>query len=380
MKVLQVTNIISHHQLPVARCIADAVGCVSFRFVATQPASAERIRLGWAADDDTEWILKPFESKADEAEFRRWWATSDIVLCGNRDLDAFETRLAAGKLVCYMSERWWKPPIGMARLFHPRFFAMALRFRAMAKSPALHLLAAGPDAASDIRRLTPLRERVWHWGYFPPGSAGKRLPRRDADPFSVLWAGRMLPWKRVDTLIRAFTLLEETRPGPRLTLVGHGPEEGALRRLVVDCGLGERVTFLPSASAPGVRTLMRNADVYVLPSNAAEGWGAVVNEAMSEGCAVVASEVAGAAKSLIRNGENGRTFRVGDWRELGSILRLLRSDTKQRERIAEAGRRTISDVWSPRVAADRFLSVSEALLTNRMVPEFGSGPMSRLGV
>jgi len=379
MRVLQVTNIVSHHQLPLARQLAARLGPGCFRLAATQAPFPERVRLGWDTGRDEEWVLRPGERRSDQAEYMDWWERSDVVLCGDRLLDLFQSRLERGRLVCYMSERWWKPPIGMARLCFPGSLRMALRFRAMARSPMFQYLAAGKYAASDMGRLVPLGGRSWRWGYFPPEPEDGAVREPGGDTFRVLWAGRMLGWKRVDTLLRGFGVLSKDRGNTRLTLIGRGPRETDLRRLVARLGLCGNVSFQPACQANEVREWMRRADVYVLPSNGYEGWGAVLNEAMGEGCAAVACEEVGAARELIRDGENGRLFRVGDWRGLGAILRSLRDSPLDCKRISEAGVRTVCDEWSPGVAAARLLAVCEAVLGKKAAPEFPSGPMSRVG-
>jgi glycosyltransferase involved in cell wall biosynthesis len=160
-------------------------------------------------------------------------------------------------------------------------------------------------------------------------------------------------------------------------LIGNGTARTYIDRLIRGLGLHGSVGVEESIPAAGVRERMRNADVYVLPSNAYEGWGAVVNEAMSEGCVVVASSSAGSALELIRHGENGFLFDVGDWRQLATILQHLYDQPRDRARAAGEARRTVREDWSPQVAADRFLSVSDALLSGKPTPVFERGPMSR---
>src|SRR5690606_9257701 len=125
---------------------------------------------------------------------------------------------------------------------------------------------------------------------------------------SILWVGRMLKWKRVDLLIRALARLKNEGKDFKLTLVGDGPERERLQKLA-DKLLGHEYytiqNFIPSSEVPA---LMAQHDIYVLPSNAYEGWGAVVNEAMSVGCALVASDKTGAGASLIEHGVNGMLF------------------------------------------------------------------------
>jgi glycosyltransferase involved in cell wall biosynthesis len=123
---------------------------------------------------------------------------------------------------------------------------------------------------------------------------------------------------------------------------------------------------------------MAQHDIYVLPSNAYEGWGAVINEAMACGCAIVASKGAGAAAAMINNEVNGLLFSIGDWRELSSQLDRLIHDVNLRQKLSTEAIRTTQQVWSPQVVANRFHGISDALLSNREVPIFASGPMSRV--
>jgi hypothetical protein len=376
MRLLHVTNIVSHHQLPLARCFASRLEGDSFRFAATEPPMRERTKLGWDANQSEAWILRAGESEADRAEFERWWHEADVVIAGYRNVTRLADRVRRGKLTFNMSERWWKPPIGMARLLHPRFAWMACRFCRLARSPYFHFLPIGGYSATDMRRLTPLRGRAWNWGYFTAVPDPLPPPRERHGALRLLWAGRMLSWKRVDTLVRAFALLRQRTAEVHLTLIGDGPRRGQLERLARRLGVEGAVEFHPAMPAPRILEWMRSSHVYVLPSTGGEGWGAVLNEAMSEGCAVVASEAAGAAKTMLRNGENGLLFTAGDYRQLGDLLTQLSVNESLRRKLAEAGQRTIVEEWSPEVAAERFLALSEALLTGKPPPTCTTGPMT----
>ena len=186
----------------------------------------------------------------------------------------------------------------------------------------------------------------------------------------------MLWWKRVDTLVRAFALLRQHIPDVHLALIGDGPCRDKVEQMVRELGVADDVDFHSYMPVTRVRQHMRKAHVYVLASNGYEGWGAVLNEAMSEGCAVVASEAAGAAKTMIRHGENGLLFTAGDSQTLSEHLCRLGRDESTRCKIARAGQRTISECWSPSIAARRLLIASERLLAGRPVPAFDSGPMA----
>lgn len=376
MRILQVTNIISHHQLPVARCLAAKAEVENFRFAATQPPCIERQALGWSCREDEPWILRAGEITADRNEFEQWWDNADVVICGERRFARMQERLDKGKLTFFMSERWWKPPIGMARLLHPHFALMTAHFVKMAASPLFHYLPMGGFAADDMRRIAAFHGRMWQWGYLTELPDPLPTCDRGGDGLRVLWAGRMLAFKRVDTLVRAFSRLQREHRDATLTLVGDGPERKRLEKLAGKLLAADSYRFLSPVPAPQVLELMHQHHIYVLPSNGKEGWGAVVNEAMSVGCAVIASTAAGSAKTMIRHRENGLLFRPGDWQGLGELLCSIGKDEKWRIRLAQEGQRTIAECWSPAVAAERFLSLSDALLTKRPVPLFSDGPMA----
>lgn len=117
-------------------------------------------------------------------------------------------------------------------------------------------------------------------------------------------------------------------------VVGEGPEEQALRRLVTSLGLDERVVWAGARSdAP---RLVSAFDVAVTASTW-EGLPLSVLEAMAAGVPVVASAVGGIPELL--SGGGGVLVRPGDSRELAEAIRELRSSP---ERAAAIGR----DGWS----------------------------------
>jgi len=374
-KILIVTSVISPHQIPLASCLANAIGENNFRYVATQPV--ESGAFAWTYAENRAWILNAGENENDQREFLEWWKNADVVICGDRLFGLMQERIESGKFTIYFSERWWKPPKGLWRMLHPGFAKMALHLRRLAESPYFHYLPMGRIAATDMKRLATFPNRTWLWGYFT--ALPEPLPNISERqvPLKILYAGRMLSWKRLDTLIRGFGVMLQADPDASLLLIGDGPTRSGLEELVDNLGLRNRIAFQPILPMEAVWQIMRSSHVYVLPSNGYEGWGAVINEAMAEGCAVVASNAAGSAKTMIRDGENGLLFCPGDWRQLGEKLILLSDNETFRLKIARTGQKTMRDSWSPQIAAKRFLAISEALLSGEMPPDYSDGPMSR---
>lgn len=379
MKILQVTNIVSHHQLPLARELCRLVGAENFRFAAMQGTDQSRTENGWKSDYAESWIIRPSESSDDREEFEKFWEEADVVLCGERLINKMQERISQKKLVFYMSERWWKPPIGALRLLHPGFLRKFLKFRALSKSEYFHYLPTGPFAAKDLALFTSMEGRTWNWGYFTDAPNIKRHSsrvRQDEEPLKVLWVGRMLSWKRVDLLIRAVARVNETGKRLNLALIGDGPERPKLEKLAAMLLDRDGYTidgFIPATKVPHV---MAEHDIYVLPSNSYEGWGAVVNEALAVGCAVIASDQTGGGLSLIEHGSNGLLFESESIDDLTRCLNLFSEDSELREKMAEQGREDILSLWSPSVVAYRFTSICDSLMSiNGRNLVYTKGPM-----
>jgi glycosyltransferase involved in cell wall biosynthesis len=130
----------------------------------------------------------------------------------------------------------------------------------------------------------------------------------------VLWVGRLLKLKRVDSIIKAVGECSKSKT-ITLDVYGLGPEEAKLKKLATK--YGDVIKFHPPVLITEVRKLMREHDVYVLSSNGYEGWGAVVSEALEEGMAVIGTYEAGSSATIL---PERSLFHAGDWRKLKELL------------------------------------------------------------
>lgn len=145
-------------------------------------------------------------------------------------------------------------------------------------------------------------------------------PREDfaARPL-ILAAGRLVPEKGFDVLLRAFRLVAARVPEATLEILGAGPEAAPLGRLAATLGVAERISFpghLPHAEA---MVRMRAAWVTCVPSVWAEPFGMAAAEAQMQGVPVVASRTGGLAE-IVRDGVTGRLVEPGDVDGLAAAL------------------------------------------------------------
>lgn len=132
-------------------------------------------------------------------------------------------------------------------------------------------------------------------------------PERQSGPPRLLAAGRMVPQKRFDVLLRAFALVGNREA--RLTILGDGPLRHDLKRLARALGISDRVDM------PGyvgdIIPALRQSELYVLSSDY-EGLPAVVIEALACNVPVVSTESFFAARELLGNAPSCAVVPIGD--------------------------------------------------------------------
>jgi glycosyltransferase involved in cell wall biosynthesis len=151
------------------------------------------------------------------------------------------------------------------------------------------------------------------------------------DDVAVVTVARLAPEKGIDVLLRA----AGERP---VLVVGDGPERERLEALARDLGI--RATFTGDRPLEGVLEVYVAADVFALLSSH-EPWGVVVNEAAACGLPLVLSERVGAARDLLRDGENGFLVPAGDVDAAADALTRLASDPGLRERMGARSRELV---------------------------------------
>ncbi len=147
------------------------------------------------------------------------------------------------------------------------------------------------------------------------------------DQVVLLFVGRLVEQKAIDTLLAAFELSASRNETLGLAIVGDGPERGlveaAARRFP------GRLWFPGREDQQGVVSWMRSSDVFVLPSRR-EPWGLVVNEAMVCGLPVIVSDACGCVDDLVTDGQNGQIFPVDEPAMLAEImLKLVLSEDRR---------------------------------------------------
>lgn len=366
MKVTFVSNYINHHQLPFCREMYRLLG-EGYRFIQTQPMEEERVRMGWGEDLAAIPYLRLFYET--EAECWKLMEESDVVLFGGVEDESYiKERLQQGKPVVRLSERLYKD--GQWKAVSPRGLRKKYLDHTRYRKKQVYLLCCGGYVASDFHIVRAYPDKMFRWGYFPETEeydieaslAQRRTARRESGVCRLLWAGRFIDWKHPEYAILAAERLKQEGCAFSLNMVGGGELEPALRDMVRERGLEEQVSFSGFQRPEAVRRFMKEADVFLFTSDYGEGWGAVLNEAMNSGCAVVADCGIGAVPFLVKAGENALVYRNKNFREFYQHVTELIQDPEKIERLGRNAYETIVQEWNARVAAERLLPFLEGIL------------------
>jgi glycosyltransferase involved in cell wall biosynthesis len=179
---------------------------------------------------------------------------------------------------------------------------------------------------------------------------------------SILFVGRFLPHKGIDTLLRA---LPEDVPCKIVGTPKGDQYYSELRRLAD----GKRVEFKLLIDDDELRRLYQKACCVVLPSVYTDMYGEyrpwtellgqTIIEGMACGTPAIASSIA-AFSEIIEHGRNGFLFPEGDVEVLRRLLLTLHSDTQLSQRMGERGIATVREKFSWGIVIDRCLRILDA--------------------
>ena len=201
----------------------------------------------------------------------------------------------------------------------------------------------------------PVHEIIYH-GVEQHERVGDLLDRP-----CIAYAGRLVPEKGCDVLLRAFARVLTQHQNAQLLIAGDGPERERLQALAAEL-VGTKATFLGYIPRYKLQLLLECAWVQVLPSLWPEPFGLVVVEAMMRGTAVVATQ-GGAQEELIERGVTGLLVPAHDVGALADALCELCGNERLAKTMGQAGRQRAQRLFSFDLTLSRYLSLYEQVAT-----------------
>lgn len=341
------------------------------------------------------YLIQAWKNKCENKNAKRLAISANVCVFSTIDsLPYLQYRLKKKKLTFEISERWLKK--GIINILSPHLLKnMWFYYSHSCFNKPLYKLCSSAFTAKDHKLLGMYVGKCYKWGYFTSvTSYDNDLLRYDDEdlsstkPVRLMWCGRFLKWKHPELAILLIEWLKERGYSVHLDMYGDGEcrktaEVKAERLEGRDC-----ITFHGNVPNDQIRKAMREHDIFLFTSDRYEGWGAVANESMSEGCVLVASDCIGSSPYLIKDGKNGFMFRGSrtscsfdnpDMDALDSLYECvawLLDHPKEMKMMQKNAMASMQEVWSPENAAKSLLSLIENLRIGKDTP-ISEGPCSK---
>jgi colanic acid/amylovoran biosynthesis glycosyltransferase len=203
------------------------------------------------------------------------------------------------------------------------------------------------------------------------------LPVSEKDPNMVLYVGRLIPYKGCDYLLRAMKLVQQSRPGARLVIIGDGHFRSALEQLNGELGVG--ATFLGELTQSAIRPWLEKARVFCCPSvtvqtGMSEAFGNVFSEAQAMGVPVVSFRHGGIPETM-KEGVTGLLATERDVEQLAAHLRRYLEDDAFWAKSREEGMHWVRRTFDVRLQTAKLEDIYDDV-----VQQFRAGNGSQAGL
>lgn len=375
MKLAFYINYLNHHQVVLTDAFYNELGD---EFVCVCTKTTQKSELKGGEDfSSREYCISAVDSKEGFNLALKYAREAEICVFGAESL-RFAVERAKNNLsgISFeVGERWFKK--GLINVFSPRFIRWLILYYKYFRSSNFYRLCASAFASRDVNLFGAYKDRCFKWGYFI------KLGNRDSytigqsysdsdDVLRIMWCARFLKWKHPELPVKLAARLKQKGYRFILDMFGDGEELDAMKRLAKKLQVEDVVNFCGSRPNNHIVSEMRSHDLFIFTSDRNEGWGVVLNEAMSNGCAVIGSNEIGSVPYLIEDGENGCVFKSCDLDSLEQKVIYLIDHPEERQRMAQNAYHTMQSLWSPENAAKSFL----ALIDDNMITSPATGPCS----
>lgn len=352
----------------------------NYTFISTVEMDRERKELGWDLNNNFLYELNALEGIEEYENALTLAKDSDVMIIGSAPEFYVKERMQSNvdKITLRYSERIYKR--GRWRAFSPRGVKNRIDSYFKYYNRKLFMLCASAYTSADLSLQGSYLGKCYKWGYFPETiyyNPEELLAKKRNDTTVILWVGRLIELKHPEVAITMAHMLKLEGIVFHMNIIGTGILENSLRTMILDFKLEDCVTLLGSLPPKEVRRRMEESNIFLATSNFQEGWGAVVNEAMNSGCAIIASHATGCVPYLIKDGVNGLVYQNGNIKSLSQKLKHLIHNKKYCLSLGKNAYETIISEWNAKEAVRRLLLLIDDLNNKGTSNRFESGPCSK---
>ena len=380
MKVTFYSNFLTHHQLPFCLEMKKRLGD-NFKFVSTVKIFQWRLDLGFEdLDKKYDFVIRAYESKDMYNKAKKLAIDSDVVIIGSTTDELIEERLRQDKLTFRYRARVFIFPDGFLKTIFNKeklklFYQRHIKYR---KNKNLYMLCANAYGAKDFNLLGLYKNKIFKWGYFLKTNEydiNELIEKKQSkEKVQIIWVARYIKWKHPEVVLKLAKNLKKQNYDFEIKMLGTGELINKIKKKISKINLDNVIEVVGQVPSDKVKEYMEEADIFIGTSDKQEGWGAVVNESMNAGCAIVANVRMGSVPFLIKEGENGFTYKTYD--ELERKTKKLIENRELRKKIGKNAYTFITEKWTSSIAANNILKLFDSILNGEEF-NINEGPASK---
>lgn len=365
MKLVFLTNLIHHHQIPLADEFYRVLGD-NYKYVITETMPEFLIRGGYNNKVNKPYLLSIGDDGENLKTVKRLVDDADIVIIGSAPETLVKNRLKNNKLTFHYSERWFKKITW--RNFTPKAILNLYKNHIRYRKSESYMLCASAFTASDVNSVFCYPNKCFKWGYFTAVEDLdlEKILQQKKGKLRIMWCARFIDWKHPELPILLAKRLKDKGYIFEINMYGSGEKLDDSKKLCKDLMVDDVVFFKGNIPNDEILKVMRTHNIFLFTSDKNEGWGAVLNESMANACAVVASNKIGSVPYLIKDGVNGLIFESGNISSLEHKMELLFKDCFLVEKLSIAAYHTIKEEWSPSRACSSFLTLVDLIQEKKL--------------
>lgn len=380
MKVTFYSNFLTHHQVPFCIEMQKRLG-EDFKFVSTMKIFKWRLDMGFKdLDKEYDFVVRAYENDEEYNKAKKLALDSDIVIIGSTTDELIDERLKQDKITFRYRARVFIFLDGFFKTIFNRekmqlFYNRHIKYR---KNKNLYMLCANGYGASDFNLLHLYKDKIYKWGYFLETNIydiNKLIEEKEKnEKMQIIWVARFINWKHPEIVLKLAQNLKNKNYNFNIKMLGTGVLEEKIKQRIEKENLSDVVQVVGQVPSDKVKDYMEEANIFIGTSDSREGWGAVINESMNAGCAIVANKKMGSVPFLITDNENGYTYK--NYKELEEKVIKLIENKELREKFSKNAYKYITEKWTANMAANNLIELFEAIMKNEEV-NIKEGPASK---
>lgn len=357
MKIAYFSNYFNHHQKPLSEAM-NAIDGVEYIFVCTTKIPDFRKKLGYQ-EMTAKYVLDVTLSDENRQKALELARTADVAIFGGGKVHEFAIeRLRLKKLTFDTSERRFKR--GYINMLSPNLFKHQWMYWRYGRKAPFYMLSCSAYTANDFNFMHSFIGKCYKWAYFTNVSdlpIEKVLAAKRQSLCKIMWCSRFIGWKHPELCIELAKRLKADNVDFRINMYGNGPLMKSYQKLILQESLTDCVYIKGNRNNEEILAAMQEHNIFLFTSDRNEGWGAVANEAMSNGCTLVGSDKIGSIPFLVKDKINGRIFKSQHIDSLYYVVKDLIQNRKLCETYAREAYSTMRNVWSPANAAKNLMTL-----------------------